>query len=237
MDKPILNIEQIKELKHYIYKRGFRDPIVINEILDHFACKVEELLQNENVDLDTAMEKAHKSFGKLGFKPLVDDFYKSIEIKYRSLYRNGCKNTLTHIPSILFIVSIGVLVYYGFIWTVAKGWYFWGTHTYLGTLLFILYAIVQLYISLKAVPKVQRQNVFVQQASKYGNSFIYWFVMIFSPNSNEHWAESILKVRISGFVMAILTCVAIVQLINRYKTINLALNEAHEYGSLSTSRT
>ena len=44
MDSKVLSQEQLKELVRFIHSRGFREPAVVLEILDHFACKVEELL-------------------------------------------------------------------------------------------------------------------------------------------------------------------------------------------------
>ena len=42
MDKLTLTKQQLKELKKFINSRGFREPLIVMEILDHFACLVEE---------------------------------------------------------------------------------------------------------------------------------------------------------------------------------------------------
>ena len=56
MDKVTLTKEQLEELKVFINSRGFVEPVVVLEILDHFACKVEEELeQNPQYSLKKAM--------------------------------------------------------------------------------------------------------------------------------------------------------------------------------------
>lgn len=76
-----LNQEQLEELRKFIYARGIRDTDVVNEVLDHFACKMEELLNGAEAALpfERLMVLAHQSFGPTGFRPLVARYEQQIE--------------------------------------------------------------------------------------------------------------------------------------------------------------
>ena len=55
------------------------------EILDHVACKVEELLdKNPSLSLDDAFRIVHSEFGIFGFSTLAESYIKTIE-KYFAL--------------------------------------------------------------------------------------------------------------------------------------------------------
>jgi hypothetical protein len=80
MDKVVLNKEQLKELKWFIHSRGFLQPLVVMEILDHFACMVEDMMQEDKeLTLKQAMIKAHASLGVMGFRPIADAVEKGRE--------------------------------------------------------------------------------------------------------------------------------------------------------------
>jgi hypothetical protein len=111
MNKFSLTENQLLELKYFIHKRGIKESDVVNEILDHFACKVEELM-NKDVYLyfDKAMQLAHQSFGKTGFRPLVASYEKHIEKTMWSTFKNELKNVLTS-PKIIFLIAYGLCLY------------------------------------------------------------------------------------------------------------------------------
>ena len=80
MNKILLDDSQLLQLKRFIILKGIKQEDVIHEILDHFACKVEEILSTEkNMPFDRAMQLAHQSFGKSGFRPLVAEYEKQVE--------------------------------------------------------------------------------------------------------------------------------------------------------------
>ncbi len=92
MDKIVLNSEQLQQLRKFINSRGFKDELVVNEILDHFACKVEEeLAKDPRIDLQVAMQNAHRSFGALGFYVIQANFEKNTRSRYRKLYWQSIK--------------------------------------------------------------------------------------------------------------------------------------------------
>lgn len=113
MDNVLLNQDQLEQLRQYIAKRSprFADPLVMEEILDHFACKVEELLTREpGADLNATMLKAHRSFGVKGFAPIADHVEQTLFKKYRRFSYKEMRSVLfsCHIIGVL---AIGLLVY------------------------------------------------------------------------------------------------------------------------------
>lgn len=112
MDKVTLTKEQLKELKRFINSRGFREPLIVMEILDHFACLVEEKLQaNPGMSLDDAMLQAHGSFGVMGFRTIADaadmERNKRLNRQFKSILRGMLLS-----PSIwLLLVLVGAVYY------------------------------------------------------------------------------------------------------------------------------
>jgi len=116
MDKIVLQQEDLKKLVSYIHSRGFHDPAVVVEILDHFACKAEERLNADpHLTLERAMEKANDDFGPLGFRPLVAAYEVHMRRKYKAVYRREFAGTLRNVPLVLIAVLAGAAVYKGFL--------------------------------------------------------------------------------------------------------------------------
>ncbi len=123
MDKYTLNEKQLDQLRMFIRKRGFNDDIVVEEILDHFACKVEELIiANPHMMLDEAMGKAHHSFGVSGFRPVVKAFEKQLESRYRRLFWRSVRQILVSPKYLLVLIPLGYLLLKGIVWTDANGY-------------------------------------------------------------------------------------------------------------------
>lgn len=97
MDKRTLTREELRMLRHFIASRssGFAEPSVLLEIMDHFACKTEELLvADPSLSFEEAMKKAHLSFGVKGFAPLAEAHRKGLTSRYRRLYRQEYRKIL-----------------------------------------------------------------------------------------------------------------------------------------------
>lgn len=106
MDKVKLNREQLQEVVAYIERRGFKDPLVLVEILDHFACKVEEKMEaRPGITLGAAIVAAHADFGPMGFRPLTKSFEEAAHAKYKAIFNSERKSLL---KSPLFVLSTGV---------------------------------------------------------------------------------------------------------------------------------
>jgi hypothetical protein len=88
-----LNKEQITLLKEMISKKGYPETDVQYEILDHVACKVEVLMdENPKLSLTDAFQKVHASFGIFGFSELEESFKRMIEKRIRGNYIKELKH-------------------------------------------------------------------------------------------------------------------------------------------------
>ncbi len=117
MDNLTLNKEQLYQLISFINKRGFHEPLMIVEILDHFACKVEEKMnQISGISLDAAMTAAHDDFCPLGFVPIAKAYEANIKKKYKAVYRAQFKSNLSNPFYIITALLISLLFYKGCYW-------------------------------------------------------------------------------------------------------------------------
>jgi hypothetical protein len=97
MNNVTLSKKQLYQLISFINKHGFKEPLVVVEILDHFACKVEEKLHAyPRLTLSEAMVGAHNDFGIAGFAPIATAFTANIKKKYKGIYRAELKKVLTN---------------------------------------------------------------------------------------------------------------------------------------------
>ena len=77
-----LTKDQIDQLKQLISHKGYTAIDVQYEILDHVACKIEQLMeQDPKLSLEAAFTKVHASFGIFGFSGLEESYEKSIQQK------------------------------------------------------------------------------------------------------------------------------------------------------------
>jgi hypothetical protein len=77
-----LNQDQIEQLKKMISRKGYPFIDVQYEILDHVACKIEDLMvQDPKLSLEAAFAKVHASFGIFGFSGLEESYEKTIQQK------------------------------------------------------------------------------------------------------------------------------------------------------------
>lgn len=141
-----LSKDQIEQLKKLISYKGYPEIDVQYEILDHVACKVEELMENNpKLSLPDAFQKVHASFGVFGFSTLEESYKKMIEKRLWGYYWNELKQLFT---SYRIIFPLGLLVvffqssalledskawilmmigflFFSFIWVVIR---YWNTH-------------------------------------------------------------------------------------------------------------
>ncbi len=101
-----LNKDQIARLKKLTSYKGYPQIDVQYEILDHVACRVEELMnQNSGLSLDEAFSKVHSEFGVFGFSELEESYKKSIQTKVLKNFWSELKNLFT---SYRLIYPIGI---------------------------------------------------------------------------------------------------------------------------------
>ncbi|MCH7397633.1 hypothetical protein MM236_06515 [Belliella sp. DSM 107340] len=91
-----LDKDQIDQLKKLISYKGYPQVDVQYEILDHVACKVEVLMEeNPKLSLSDAFRKVHASFGIFGFSELEESYVKMISKRLRGYYWEELKSLLT----------------------------------------------------------------------------------------------------------------------------------------------
>lgn len=82
-----LSPSNINRIKAFISGRGFTEPDLQMEIIDHVACRVEELMsQNANLSLDEAIRLSHAEFGVLGFSVFEDAMRSALQKRYFKLF-------------------------------------------------------------------------------------------------------------------------------------------------------
>lgn len=90
-----LDENQLQKIHFFIWEKGLKEPDLINEVFDHFACKVEELMNNNiYLPLDKAMREAYFSFGKDGFKIITAQYVKAVKRQYWINYKLSMKEML-----------------------------------------------------------------------------------------------------------------------------------------------
>lgn len=117
MDKVTLTKDELKQLVAFIHSRGFREPLVVMDILDHFACKVEEKLAAiKGLSLEQAMEDAHRDFGVTGFRKLAVSTESQLHIRHEREYKRSFMQHLKNIPLAALILLLGICFYKGYMW-------------------------------------------------------------------------------------------------------------------------
>jgi hypothetical protein len=88
-----LSLDQISTIKKLISFKGYEEIDVQYEILDHLACRIEVLMdENPKLTLEDAFRKAHSEFGIFGFADLADSYRESIRNKFWSRYWASLRN-------------------------------------------------------------------------------------------------------------------------------------------------
>lgn len=107
-----LTPSQITTLKKLISYKGYPEIDLQYEILDHVACKVEVLLEeNPRLSLDDAFRKVHSEFGIFGFSDLADSYRAAIRKRYRGYFLEEFINLFTSYK-VIFPVFFGLLIYW-----------------------------------------------------------------------------------------------------------------------------
>lgn len=107
----MLKNEELQQLKAYIEKRSLRfsEPAILLEILDHFACKVEEIKeQHPELNLADAMSRAHAAFGVRGFAPLAEQAENSLFLKYKKASFREMRSVLCS-AHVVYLLAIGLI--------------------------------------------------------------------------------------------------------------------------------
>jgi hypothetical protein len=223
MDKKVrLTADQIVLLKDYIRSRGFWQPVEIQEILDHFACKVEELLsQDPSLPLQKALYQAHHSFGIKGFQPIVTELRKELTRKYKKIYRQAFKDRILSFQWLPLILLSGVVVFKFTEWTALSGLNKqWGVNV-AGTIILLLYFIASLVVSFK-INQFNRRNYFTQYCRYFHGEFLFIFYISVLRQPVEH--QTVFSC-IYGLVFVYL----LLSLMASYKAIKAAIKDHNDF--------
>src|SRR5690554_5339001 len=116
-----LNSEQLAYIKGFISKRGFTALDLQMEIIDHVACRVEDILtENPAISFEEAVTRTHREFGVFGFSSLEEAMMKSLTRKYRNEFALELKQWFSF-PTVLLVAGFTVLLYQLFL-VVSTNW-------------------------------------------------------------------------------------------------------------------
>jgi hypothetical protein len=102
----------IHQIKDFVTQRGFTEPDLQIEIIDHMACRVEELMSaNPTFTLHHAIKLAHADFGIMGFSIFEDAMRSALQKRYFKVFRsiylaNFTWKTVPLMVALVYLVSI-----------------------------------------------------------------------------------------------------------------------------------
>lgn len=106
-----LTKEQIQEIDNYISACGIKYYDVKMEIVDHFATKLEERLEeNPTLDFKKALIEEHKKFSNNGFKKLLSTKETATQNRFIKMSLAHLK-TFFRLPKIILSVALFVVLY------------------------------------------------------------------------------------------------------------------------------
>jgi len=83
-----LSSSHIAQIKDFVAGRGFTEPDLQIEIIDHMACRVEDLMTaNQTLTLHHAIKLAHAEFGIMGFSVFEDAMRSALQKRYLKVFR------------------------------------------------------------------------------------------------------------------------------------------------------
>lgn len=193
MDSKVLSKEQLQQLVKFIHSRGFKEPAVMLEILDHFACKVEEILAvTPDIPFDVAMQKAHQSFGTMGFRPIEASFEQQTGKKYKTIFRKKFQTVISSPLSVILLPLIGLGFFKFFMLSVEHQWnHILGQND--AVLLFFVVLLATQFILIFSFSKENRKYAFARYAINSGNftglsGLLFYILIGFNNVPDTDWA-------------------------------------------------
>lgn len=224
--KIVLNKEELQRLREFIYKRGFRDEAVINEILDHFACKVEEQLSaNPKLSLNEAMYNAHQSFGVLGFYVIQANLDKSLKHRYRALYWASLKTVILSIPLLVLYALFWLAIYRGYLWV----WFNHRGSIFGPNLLVHLFWLLSLGSGIWVMLKFKAHKHYYGQMAKQATWWVGpMFIPVFvgEPTTDK-------KAYVMAYLLASFVVLSIITLFAQYRVLKAASVDYSEFKQIA----
>ncbi|XZF15002.1 hypothetical protein ACTHGU_02620 [Chitinophagaceae bacterium MMS25-I14] len=185
MDKVHLNNQQMKQLVDFIKAKRFFDPPVVVEILDHLACKTEEIVAlHPEIEFSEAIQKAYKSFGVMGFRPIEDAYERTMRKKYRKIYWKKVKAIVTDIRLMPLILFAGWLAYKVWMWSAVRN-----INGFLGENLFFDFFFGScITASIVSYQVFHKEEFFKSKlsASIPGMAWYVWWLWVAGPHEQAH---------------------------------------------------
>ena len=107
-----LSPTDINQIKAFISKRGFTQPDLQMEIIDHVACRIEKLMtDNSELSLSEAICLSHAEFGVMGFSVFEDAMRTALQKRYWHVFKrlylaNFTWKTVPLMAAFIYLVSI-----------------------------------------------------------------------------------------------------------------------------------
>ncbi|WP_345953184.1 hypothetical protein [Mucilaginibacter sp. PAMB04168] len=135
-----LTAVDINQIKQFVSKRGFTEPDLQMEIIDHVCCRVEELMAAKPTLLLTdAIGLVHSEFGPLGFSVFEDSMRSNLRTRYLRMFKQNLY-TVVNWKTIPLMLGIGYLLSILFN-SIQRPQYLFGVTGFLMLLVLIFYAI------------------------------------------------------------------------------------------------
>ncbi|WP_342647709.1 hypothetical protein [Mucilaginibacter sp. CSA2-8R] len=110
----ILSKADLQQIKAFISKRGFTEPDLQMEIVDHVACRVEDLMNAEqDLNLQKAITLTHESFGVMGFSVFEDSMRSALQKRYWQVFKSYFKSAFSYkmVPVMLASIYLSGLIF------------------------------------------------------------------------------------------------------------------------------
>jgi hypothetical protein len=89
-----LSKSDLQQIKDFISKRGFTEPDLQMEIIDHVACRAEALMStDQNLSLQQAIKLTHAEFGVMGFSVFEDGMRSTLQKRYWRVFKSYFKSS------------------------------------------------------------------------------------------------------------------------------------------------
>jgi hypothetical protein len=109
-----MNQDEILTIKDFIKKKGYPEPDLLLEMLDHVACMVEEKMKaSPDVSFEAALKNTNSDFGFRGFSKLADGIIKGRKTAIKGTVKRVLSLMISW-PYILLVVTSAILLFYGY---------------------------------------------------------------------------------------------------------------------------
>jgi hypothetical protein len=109
-----LSKSDLQKIREFISKRGFTEPDLQIEIVDHVACRVEVIMiADGKLDLQQAIKLTHAEFGVMGFSVFEDGMRSTLQKRYWRVFKSYFRSAFNWkiIPLMLAMIYLSGLIF------------------------------------------------------------------------------------------------------------------------------